>query len=129
MKTFSLTVYRGEDQICGWSAVGGQSQSAYVRGGLREDDTPGGHSVRRSTKLHDTLRLTKGNIRTLEALRLVQQSASARASLRSRSDPKHQDLLSPQDLGLLSTRSSRRLDLYLKMALFLSHYSVIQLGQ
>ncbi|KAM0335643.1 hypothetical protein ACHAQA_000692 [Verticillium albo-atrum] len=36
--------FRGEDQICGWSAVGGQSQSAYARGGLQEDDTPGGHS-------------------------------------------------------------------------------------
>lgn len=29
----------------GWSAVGGQTQSAYVRGGLREDDSIGGHSV------------------------------------------------------------------------------------
>ncbi|PTB56454.1 hypothetical protein M431DRAFT_79828 [Trichoderma harzianum CBS 226.95] len=28
----------------GWSAVGGQTQSAYVRGGLREDDSIGGHS-------------------------------------------------------------------------------------
>lgn len=36
---------RGQDQICGWSAVGGQSQSAYVRGGLQEDDSPSGHSV------------------------------------------------------------------------------------
>lgn len=36
---------RGQDQICGWSAVGGQSQSAYVRGGLQEDDAPSGHSV------------------------------------------------------------------------------------
>ncbi|KAI4111248.1 MAG: hypothetical protein LQ339_000709 [Xanthoria mediterranea] len=30
--------------ICGWSAVGGQSQSAYVRGGIRDDDKFGGHS-------------------------------------------------------------------------------------
>lgn len=30
----------------GWSSVGGQTQSAYVRGGLRDDDTwAGGHSV------------------------------------------------------------------------------------
>ncbi|KAM6480980.1 amidase family protein [Trichoderma sp. SZMC 28011] len=28
----------------GWSAVGGQTQSAYVRGGLREGDSIGGHS-------------------------------------------------------------------------------------
>ncbi|KUJ21855.1 amidase family protein [Mollisia scopiformis] len=28
----------------GWSAVGGQTQSAYVRGGFRDDDTGGGHS-------------------------------------------------------------------------------------
>ena len=31
---------------CGWSAVGGQTQSAYVRGGFRDDDTVGGHSVK-----------------------------------------------------------------------------------
>lgn len=30
----------------GWSAVGGQTQSAYVRGGFRDDDTGGGHSVK-----------------------------------------------------------------------------------
>lgn len=29
----------------GWSAVGGQTQSAYVRGGLDPNDTPEGHSV------------------------------------------------------------------------------------
>jgi amidase len=29
---------------CGWSPVGGQTQSAYVRGGFREDDTFAGHS-------------------------------------------------------------------------------------
>ncbi|OAG13532.1 amidase family protein [Alternaria alternata] len=28
----------------GWSAVGGQTQSPYVRGGFREDDSNGGHS-------------------------------------------------------------------------------------
>ncbi|KAL8657006.1 MAG: hypothetical protein Q9226_002348 [Calogaya cf. arnoldii] len=35
---------RGSQTICGWSAVGGQSQSAYVRGGMKDDDTFGGHS-------------------------------------------------------------------------------------
>lgn len=30
----------------GWSAVGGQTQPAYVVGGFRSDDTNGGHSVR-----------------------------------------------------------------------------------
>lgn len=30
----------------GWSAVGGQVQSAYVRGGLKADDSKDGHSVR-----------------------------------------------------------------------------------
>ena len=29
----------------GWSAVGGQTQSAYVRGGLQPNDTKDGHSV------------------------------------------------------------------------------------
>ncbi|KAK3186367.1 hypothetical protein K4F52_004905 [Lecanicillium sp. MT-2017a] len=39
-----LSYFKAEDQICGWSTVGQQSQSAYVRGGIQEDDTPGGHS-------------------------------------------------------------------------------------
>ncbi|KAL8750099.1 MAG: hypothetical protein Q9199_007284 [Rusavskia elegans] len=39
-----LSWYKGSWTICGWSAVGGQSQSAYVRGGIRDDDTFGGHS-------------------------------------------------------------------------------------
>ena len=30
----------------GWSAVGGQTQSAYVRGGVQLDDSKDGHSVR-----------------------------------------------------------------------------------
>ncbi|KAF1818772.1 amidase family protein [Dissoconium aciculare CBS 342.82] len=29
---------------CGWSAVGGQTQSPYVRGAFRDDDSCGGHS-------------------------------------------------------------------------------------
>lgn len=29
----------------GWSAIGGQVQSAYVRGGLDPDDSKDGHSV------------------------------------------------------------------------------------
>ncbi|KAL7946394.1 amidase family protein [Trichoderma barbatum] len=36
--------YRSDMAGLGWSAVGGQTQSAYVRGGLREDDSIGGHS-------------------------------------------------------------------------------------
>lgn len=36
---------RSELADSGWSAVGGQTQSAYVRGGFRDDDTSGGHSV------------------------------------------------------------------------------------
>ncbi|KAL6802226.1 amidase family protein [Trichoderma sp. SZMC 28012] len=36
--------YRSNMASLGWSAVGGQTQSAYVRGGLREDDSIGGHS-------------------------------------------------------------------------------------
>ncbi|CAL8579858.1 hypothetical protein XPA_005588 [Xanthoria parietina] len=39
-----LSWFKGSQTICGWSAVGGQSQSAYVRGGIRDDDTFGGHS-------------------------------------------------------------------------------------
>ncbi|KAJ5083647.1 hypothetical protein N7456_013074 [Penicillium angulare] len=35
---------RGSDMPNGWSAVGGQTQSAYVRGGLDPKDSPEGHS-------------------------------------------------------------------------------------
>lgn len=30
--------------LCGWSAVGGQTQSPYIRGGVQPDDTWAGHS-------------------------------------------------------------------------------------
>lgn len=30
---------------CGWSAISGQGQSAYVRGGVDPDDTFAGHTV------------------------------------------------------------------------------------
>ncbi|KAM0260406.1 hypothetical protein ACHAQJ_002808 [Trichoderma viride] len=36
--------YRSDMASLGWSAVGGQTQSAYVRGGFRKDDSIGGHS-------------------------------------------------------------------------------------
>ncbi|CAO2654984.1 Nn.00g117170.m01.CDS01 [Neocucurbitaria sp. VM-36] len=36
--------YKSKLANCGWSAVGGQTQSAYVRGGFRKDDSNGGHS-------------------------------------------------------------------------------------
>ncbi|RFU76890.1 amidase family [Trichoderma arundinaceum] len=36
--------YRSDMAAMGWSAVGGQTQSAYVRGGVRKDDSLGGHS-------------------------------------------------------------------------------------
>ncbi|KAI1144927.1 amidase family protein [Nemania diffusa] len=35
--------YRSDFADSGWSAVGGQTQSAYVRGGFRQNDTGGGH--------------------------------------------------------------------------------------
>ena len=31
----------------GWSAVGGQTQSAYIRGGFDPNDSLAGHSVRK----------------------------------------------------------------------------------
>lgn len=43
-----LSNYKGKDMQSGWSAVGGQGQSAYVRGGLDpEDESSNGHSVSR----------------------------------------------------------------------------------
>jgi amidase len=36
--------YKSDLADSGWSAVGGQTQSAYVRGGFRNDDSNGGHS-------------------------------------------------------------------------------------
>ena len=38
-------VNRGESLTSGWSAVGGQVQSAYVRNGLDPHDSHVGHSV------------------------------------------------------------------------------------
>ena len=38
--------FRGTLLPSGWSAVGGQVQSAYVRGGVQPDDSKDGHSVR-----------------------------------------------------------------------------------
>lgn len=36
---------RGLNTTNGWSAVGGQTNSAYVIGGIQPGDTPMGHSV------------------------------------------------------------------------------------
>ena len=38
-------MHRGKNIRRGWSATAGQSQSAYVRGGLDWSDSIGGHSV------------------------------------------------------------------------------------
>lgn len=40
------TSYRGFNSVNGFSGVGGQTNSAYVVGGLREDEASMGHSVR-----------------------------------------------------------------------------------
>ncbi|KAK1237363.1 hypothetical protein MKX08_002988 [Trichoderma sp. CBMAI-0020] len=39
-----LSNFRGERLPSGWSALGGQCQSPYVRGGVRADDSKDGHS-------------------------------------------------------------------------------------
>ncbi|KAH0557049.1 hypothetical protein GP486_005161 [Trichoglossum hirsutum] len=39
-----LSYWKGTGLSCGWSAVGGQTQSAYVRGGIEAGDSFGGHS-------------------------------------------------------------------------------------
>ncbi|KAF2872776.1 amidase family protein [Massariosphaeria phaeospora] len=39
-----LSFYRSEGIPCAWCAVAGQGQSAYVRGGFRDDDSICGHS-------------------------------------------------------------------------------------
>ncbi|PVH76791.1 amidase signature enzyme, partial [Cadophora sp. DSE1049] len=40
-----LSNFRGERLPSGWSAMGGQCQSAYVRGGVLPNDTKDGHSI------------------------------------------------------------------------------------
>ncbi|KAK2737896.1 hypothetical protein FQN57_007347 [Myotisia sp. PD_48] len=40
-----LSNFKGKDLPSGWSAVGRQTQSPYVRGGAQEDDTKDGHSM------------------------------------------------------------------------------------
>lgn len=36
---------KGNGIHCEWSALAGQGQSSYVRGGFQDDDTPRGHST------------------------------------------------------------------------------------
>ncbi|KAF2686408.1 amidase signature enzyme [Lentithecium fluviatile CBS 122367] len=43
-RTEELTNFRAMNMPGGWSAVGGQTQSAYVRGGFQVDDSRDGHS-------------------------------------------------------------------------------------
>ena len=45
LESNNVSGFRGSALDCGWSAVGGQGQSAYVRGGFRPDDSFFGHSV------------------------------------------------------------------------------------
>ncbi|OBT77497.1 hypothetical protein VF21_05228 [Pseudogymnoascus sp. 05NY08] len=40
-----LNYYKGSGLLCGWSALDGQGQSPYVRGGVVDGDSIGGHSV------------------------------------------------------------------------------------
>ncbi|PVH75110.1 amidase signature enzyme [Cadophora sp. DSE1049] len=40
-----LSNFKGKDLPSGWSAVGGQCQSPYVRGGAQQNDTKDGHSM------------------------------------------------------------------------------------
>jgi amidase len=42
---FNINCVRGTGLPSGWSAVGGQTQSAYVKGGYRPDDESDGYSV------------------------------------------------------------------------------------
>ncbi|KAL9620173.1 MAG: hypothetical protein Q9160_005288 [Pyrenula sp. 1 TL-2023] len=39
-----LSFFKGSRLDCGWSALGGQTESAYVQGGFRADDSFAGHS-------------------------------------------------------------------------------------
>ncbi|MCJ1357711.1 MAG: hypothetical protein MMC33_007707 [Icmadophila ericetorum] len=40
-----LSNFKGKDLPSGWSAVGGQTQSPYVRGGVQQGDSKDGHSM------------------------------------------------------------------------------------
>ena len=44
---------RSEGIPCGWCAVSGQGQSAYVEGGFQDDDSFGGDSVSSTSSLYD----------------------------------------------------------------------------
>lgn len=43
--TGTYIIYRGDGIPSGWSAVGGQTQPPYVKGGVQSDDTFSSHSV------------------------------------------------------------------------------------
>ncbi len=47
---------RGSKMTSGWSAVGGQTHSAYIRGGVDANDTRDGHTVRVSDSSSDICR-------------------------------------------------------------------------
>jgi hypothetical protein len=72
--------------ISGWSGVGGQVQSAYVRGGIRYDDGKDGHSVRSHDWLSLSLHLQR--IRTHLGPHLVPQWQSLLVMLPYPSAPK-----------------------------------------
>ncbi|KAK7699196.1 hypothetical protein SLS64_011825 [Diaporthe eres] len=55
---------RGSMMPSGWSAVGGQTQSAYVRGGLDPDDTKDGHSCEDTTNAYE---IVKGKAKSFTA--------------------------------------------------------------
>lgn len=78
----------------GWSAVGGQTQSAYVRGGIDPNDSHDGHSVSLNLPQQQEINRTPDTIiRTLRDRRLVPPSAFLLGMRRSQSGPRQMDPL------------------------------------
>lgn len=57
----------------GWSAGGGQTQSAYVRGGLDPNDSKDGHSVSQGLLSYVSVLVTEMHPRVLQGRPLAQQ--------------------------------------------------------
>lgn len=64
----------------GWSAIGGQTQSAYVRGGLDANDSKDGHSVRNPPQSHPGASVTAhcSRLVTLESIGLIHRLSRGR---------------------------------------------------
>jgi hypothetical protein len=94
----------------GWSAEGGQTQSAYVRGGVLANDTKDGHSVPFRPLDEEPISDFADDIRVLPGHHLALLSVSLQAIVLWESAPRPTDPWWFQVAAQRCTRSSPRSD-------------------